>query len=1369
MKRGFALFSLTLLGLLTARYVSGQTWEKCTAVPTNRLGSIVIDSHDAVFVSTESDGIFMSRNDGDTWTRLWFSDQPMWDYNVFYVKATDCVFVTAASGNLVFRSCDSGLSWQQLAVPWTSYARSVAGNSNGDLFVGTNSGQVWRSTDSGRSWSLASDGIEAQVISPMLVDNEGRVFVGTRGWDTSYGGAVFRSVDNGTTWQRVLGDVGPVTVFTMTSTGTILVGTDSLSFTGVFRTVDGGGTWTAANDGLPNPRTYGLAVDNDDNAYVAIFGTGVYRSADGGASWQSASSGLDHATSWYTMLAANSRNRVFVTTIPGGQIYRTKALGGNSAPTANAGPDFASEAGTPVRLDGSRSSDPDGDTLTYTWTGDFPDGAGTVTGVAPIVTLPLGQWIVTLTVDDGHGHQTATSVTVTVRDTTPPVLSLPTGVSVESDGPQGAVVTFTASAIDAMAGPVTVTCLPASGSRFQSGTTTVSCTASDQAGNTVQGSFVVIVQDPHTIFERTGIRVAENTKAIVADLNSDGHNDVIADRVYLNDGTGILVGHDDAVNTTSRSPEVGYSVGDLDNDGDLDFVRCGGYRCQVLLNDGTGHFGLSGTYPITSGGYAYDCRVADFNNDGFVDIAVNSHGYLYAAQVLWNQKDGSFVAGDVGPYGVSVGVDASDFNNDGSFDLLWTNNGYSALVMANDGAGHFGYSNWLLPFSGASGTQNNFVDLNADGLPDVIVNQGGSHYRYRNDGNGAFGRMDGTVEGSPLRAGDVDNDGDDDCYPNFINDGQGNLTASNESWALFYGLGDLTGQGYVDSVGADGWLYRNRTFLTKGRNLPPTTPGALTAVAKSDSIDFAWTPAVDDVTPQAMVTYNLRVGTRPGGNELMSGVTPGWWPNTQHNTHWTLNVDMSKHCEVYWSVQAQDGSLVRSPWASDEIVLGEGCPPPSAVAGPDQVLEATSPSGAVVVLDGSASRGANGQTITFRWTLGDQNIGTGSVATTTAPLGDNTYTLTVEDQHGLKSAASATVKVRDTTPPTLTLPTSVAVDAASAAGTVVTFAASARDMVSGDVPVTCAPRSGVVFPLGTTVVNCLATDAAGNTATGAFRVTVREQVTVQLIDSYGSPISGGVVHYYSGSWLPFGTTGPDGRVSLALPLRSYTFRMTLGGGVQDIAQNTSTNSVVTYRTTKVTVQLKNSSGAPLDSGTVQYYAGSWRAAGSTASGQVSLELLPVSYTFRMSYAGGIQDKSQNTATGATVVFQTAAVAVQLKSSLGAPVDTATVQYYAGTWRPFGVTAGGEVRLELLPGSYTFRMIYAGGVQDRAQSVTPGVVVGFVTAPVHSDSGGCTSYYAGSWRPFVQEMELLPAAYVFRFVGSSDTSYTVVPGITNHIR
>jgi 5-hydroxyisourate hydrolase-like protein (transthyretin family) len=122
------------------------------------------------------------------------------------------------------------------------------------------------------------------------------------------------------------------------------------------------------------------------------------------------------------------------------------------------------------------------------------DGTASCTPVSGTV-FALGHTQVTCSAQDVAGNHAIDSFfDVFVRDTTPPALALPTGITVDATSPAGAVVTYTASATDIVGGVVAVNCGLSSGSTFSIGTTTVTCSATDGAGNTVGGSFPVLVQ-----------------------------------------------------------------------------------------------------------------------------------------------------------------------------------------------------------------------------------------------------------------------------------------------------------------------------------------------------------------------------------------------------------------------------------------------------------------------------------------------------------------------------------------------------------------------------------------------------------------------------------------------------------------------------------------------------------------------------------------------------------------------------------------------------------------------------------------------------------------------------------------------------------
>jgi len=95
---------------------------------------------------------------------------------------------------------------------------------------------------------------------------------------------------------------------------------------------------------------------------------------------------------------------------------------------------------------------------------------------------------------DASGNFTTGVQHITVEDTTPPSITVPNDIPVETHDPTGAVVTFTVTADDACDPHPTVTCTPASGSKFPVGTTTVTCKATDACGNVSETkSFTVTV------------------------------------------------------------------------------------------------------------------------------------------------------------------------------------------------------------------------------------------------------------------------------------------------------------------------------------------------------------------------------------------------------------------------------------------------------------------------------------------------------------------------------------------------------------------------------------------------------------------------------------------------------------------------------------------------------------------------------------------------------------------------------------------------------------------------------------------------------------------------------------------------------------
>ncbi len=187
----------------------------------------------------------------------------------------------------------------------------------------------------------------------------------------------------------------------------------------------------------------------------------------------------------------------------------------NQPPIANAGADQTVECTgngcAAVTLNGSASSDPDNDPLTYEWK-EGENVVGT-TGIVNLPAVSLGPHAYTLTVNDGKGGTATDDVAITVQDTTPPVLTLAhdsTTVLLPSAGASGASVDVLAASGASASDQCdpNPTLKPSGSAEYPPGSMIVQITASDHSGHSVSKPFTV--------------KVVYNFAGFLQPINSDG-------------------------------------------------------------------------------------------------------------------------------------------------------------------------------------------------------------------------------------------------------------------------------------------------------------------------------------------------------------------------------------------------------------------------------------------------------------------------------------------------------------------------------------------------------------------------------------------------------------------------------------------------------------------------------------------------------------------------------------------------------------------------------------------------------------------------------------------------------------------------------
>jgi hypothetical protein len=231
-------------------------------------------------------------------------------------------------------------------------------------------------------------------------------------------------------------------------------------------------------------------------------------------------------------------------------------------------------------------------------------------------------------------------------------------------------------------------------------------------------------------------------------------------------------------NNNAPAGGVAVNQGDFDNDGILDVVAAnadGSVSVYAGRSDGT--FGP----PVTTstGNQPDDFVIADFNNDGKLDLAV-ANIVSNTIQILLGNGDGTFrPAESILIDAAANSITASDFNNDGKIDLaiavttFVNQNAQSKIeILRGDGTGHFSLVNTFnLPPAGFF-TKVRVGDFNGDGKVDLAVLQQQALSVWFGNGNFTFDPLPLasytiTVD---LTTADVNQDGFSDILVSFISD-----------------------------------------------------------------------------------------------------------------------------------------------------------------------------------------------------------------------------------------------------------------------------------------------------------------------------------------------------------------------------------------------------------------------------------------------------------------------------------------------------------------------------------------------------------------------------------------------------------------------
>jgi hypothetical protein len=293
---------------------------------------------------------------------------------------------------------------------------------------------------------------------------------------------------------------------------------------------------------------------------------------------------------------------------------------------------------------------------------------------------------------------------------------------------------------------------------------------------------------------------------------------------------------------------------------DASTIRAAGYAFQFVVRTSPGAATFTQNGPPVSvrtdgeGTRLYGGAITDIDEDGWVDfIAINEDSA--DLRVLLNTANGSGLLEPVLEPPTPIGQEASpsvvaDFDNDGFMDVATGNStsGTTSIALGS-GDGHFRSVQNL--DTGARPHGVAALDVDGDGDPDLVVasENGAMLTLYVNDGTGTFGGRvdfaddDGDCKYS-LGAGDMNEDGILDLVVGTCTDerilvlagnGDGtftgieNIDSGGYSWKL--ALGDVDGDGHLDVAQANG--YDNDGAILRGNGDGTLEPAELYPIGGS--------------------------------------------------------------------------------------------------------------------------------------------------------------------------------------------------------------------------------------------------------------------------------------------------------------------------------------------------------------------------------------------------------------------------------------------------------------------------------------------------------------------------------------------------------